>query len=224
MSTLLEGRETLADVDMVTTLHVGPRALDRYLALVGDGRNPLIKYHGGSLTLVSPSRGHERGADRIDDLIKAVCDGLAIDSLSTASTLYRKPGLDHGIEADKTYYIEHETDVRGVAGDIDLTAYPPPDLAVEVVVTHDTSISLKVCRELGIPEVWVYRVARRSLEFLALDDQGRYVSVETSRAFPFLAPDDVLTWITETTGEEPDRLWRGRLRAWVRDVLGPKRG
>ena len=66
MSTHLETpdvTEPITDVDMVTTLEVGPGGLDRYLDLVGDRRNPLIKYHGGSLTLVSPSHKHERGAE-----------------------------------------------------------------------------------------------------------------------------------------------------------------
>jgi Uma2 family endonuclease len=43
--------------------------------------------------------------------------------------------------------------VRGVTGYIDLTVYPPPDLAIEVVVTHSPAKSLAVCRELGVPEV-----------------------------------------------------------------------
>jgi Uma2 family endonuclease len=212
-----------SDIDMITSLRIDPGGLDGYLKLVGDSHGPLIKYRDGSLTLVSPSHRHERGADRLDDLIKAVCDELGIDSRATASTLFRRAGFDHGIEADKTYYIEHEPDVRAVAGEIDLARYPPPDLAVEVVVTHDPSKSLAICQELGVPEVWVYRVKRGSVEFLHRDAQGPYAPAPASRAFPFLTPADVLPWL-EALAEEPDRAWRGRLRAWVRDVLGPRRG
>ena len=139
-----------------------------------------------------------------------------------ASTLFRRPGLDHGIEADKTYYLAHEPDVRGLSGDIDLTVSPPPDLAIEVVVTHDPAKSLAVCAELGIPEVWVYRVRRQALEFLHLDESGRYAPSAASRAVPFLTPADVLPWV-ESPADEPDRLWRGRLRAWVSEVLAPRR-
>ena len=222
MSTQLEAPAVLGDVDMVTTLDIGPGRLDRYLDLVGDRRNPLIKYREGSLTLVSPSQKHERGAERIDGLIKGVCAVLGIGYRSTASTLYRRPGFDHGVEADKTYYIEHEPAVRGVDEEIDLTVYPPPDLAVEVVVTHNPAKSLAVCQELGVPEVWVYRVKRRSLEFLHLDAQGRYVPAQSSRSFSFLTPADVLPWIESQT-DEPDNLWESRLRAWVRDELAPRR-
>ncbi len=219
---LTAANEDVGDIDMVTTLNIGPNGLDRYLDLVGDRRNPLIKYREGSLTLVSPSQKHERSADRIDGLIKGICDELGIDSYATASTLFRGPGMDHGIEADKTYYIANESAVRDVDDEIDLTVYPPPDLAVEVVVTHDPRQSLAICRELGIPEVWVYRVKRPSLEFLHLDAQGQYQTTMTSRAFPFLTAADLSPWIKATPGES-DRAWRNRLRAWVREVLAPRR-
>jgi Uma2 family endonuclease len=183
----------------------------------------LIKYHEGSLTLVSPSRKHERGSDRLDDLIKAVCDGLGIDCHATASTLYRRPGMDHGIEADKSYYIANEPAVRDIEEDeIDLAVYPHPDLMIEAVATHEVKKSLVICRGLGVPEVWVYRVRRRSLEFLHLDAQGQYQAAKASRAFPFLTPADVLPWIAPTAGES-DRAWRSRLRDWVRDELAPRR-
>src|SRR3954469_13511320 len=100
--TLLEPPTLLNEVDMVITLYVGPGGLDRYLELVGDRRNPLIKYRDGSLTLVSPSKRHERRAERIDGLIKGICAVLGIGYSATASTLYRKPGFDHGVEGDKT--------------------------------------------------------------------------------------------------------------------------
>jgi len=221
MSTQVEEplARTAAAVDMVTTLEIGPWGLDRFLALVGDRRSPRIKYRDGSLTLVSPSRKHERGSDRIDDLIKAACTGLNIPVLPFASTLFRAPGKDHGIEADKSYYVENEAALRGLdADEVDLSVYPPPDLVVEVVVSHGADRSLSICGEMGVPEVWVYRERRRSLEFLHLGPDGRYASAPASRAFPFLAPADVLPWV-ETPAGEGYLAWEGRLRAWVRDEL-----
>ncbi len=208
-------------IDMVTTLDVGPDGLDGFLELVGDRPGPLIKYRQGSLTLVSPSHIHESSADRLDGLIKALCSELDIDYHATAATLYRRLGLDSGIEADKTYYIAHEPAVRGVTGDIDLTIYPPPDLAVEVVVTHSPEKSLAICRELGVTEVWVYWVKKGLLEFLHLDAEGQYVVRETSRAFPFLTPADVLPW-AKPSEAEPDNRWERRLRGWVCAELAPR--
>jgi Uma2 family endonuclease len=217
MSTPAAG-EIALEIDMVTTLDVGPGGLDRYLELVGDRPGPLVKYRQGSLTLVSPSHTHESGAERLDGLVKAICAELDIDYHATAATLFRRPDFDSGIEADKTYYIANEQAVRGLIGDIDLAVCPPPDLAVEVVVTHSPGKSLAVCQELGVPEVWVYRVKKGLLEFLHLDAQGTYVSAAMSRAFPFLTPDDVLPRVGPS-GDGPDNRWERRLRAWVRDDL-----
>jgi Uma2 family endonuclease len=141
------------EIDMVTDLDIGPGGVDRYLELVGDHAGPLIKYRRGRLTLVSPSHEHERGAERLDGVVKAICAELDIDYYASSSTLFRQPDLDSGIEADKTYYVAHEPDVRGVKGGIDLAIYPPPDLVVEVVITHNPAKSLAICRELGVPEV-----------------------------------------------------------------------
>jgi Uma2 family endonuclease len=210
------------DIDIVTTLDVGPGGLDRYRELVGDRSGPLIKYRQGSLTLVSPSHLHECSAERLDGFIKAICSELDIDYHATATTLYRRPGLDSGIEADKTYYIGQEMSLRGVTRDLDLSVDPPPDLAAEIVVTHNPEKSLAICQELGIPEVWVYWVKRGLLEFLHLGPDGTYRSAMTSMVFPFLAPADVLPWLDPQTSE-PDNRWERRLRAWVRAELAPRR-
>jgi Uma2 family endonuclease len=210
------------DPDMVVDLDLGPGGISAYLQLIGERRNPLIKYHQGSLTLVSPSHAHERFAERLDGLVKAICAGLDLDYHATASTLFRRNDLDSGIEADKTYYLTHEPAVRGVTGNIDLSIYPPPELAVEVVVSHSAAKSLAICQELGVSEVWIYSARKRVLEFLCLDDQGIYRASAVSRAFPFLAVADVPPWLEGTEGES-DHRWERRLRDWVVSELAPRR-
>jgi Uma2 family endonuclease len=98
---------------------------------------------------------------------------------------------------------------------------PPPDLLIEVVVSHGPKKALGICLLLGIPEVWVHRPRGARLHFLLLED-GKYVSKSRSRSFPFLGPEDVIPWLTSPE-DEPDNRWRRRLRDWVRDVLAPRR-
>lgn len=210
-------------VDMVLTFpDVGWEGLEHFLSMVGDRPCPLVKYRLGSLTLVSPSRLHERRADRLDGMVKAICVELDIAFQPTASTLYRRKDLDHGIMADQSYYVEHEADVRDIEDDIDLNVSPPPDLAIEVVVSNPAEKSIAICQALRIPEVWVYRTRKGTFTILHLDDQGQYIESPMSRAFPFLAADEVLAWV-EAQPAEPWNHWERRLRAWVRDVLGPRR-
>src|SRR5262249_34849615 len=71
-------------MDLVIELEIGPGNLDRFLELVGEEPGPRIKFLNGSLTLVSPSARHERGVDRLDPVIKAVCDELDIHYFATA--------------------------------------------------------------------------------------------------------------------------------------------
>lgn len=209
--------------DMVITLELGDGGLDGYLELVGDRSGPLIKCLDGSLTLVSPSHQHERGESRLDDFVKVVCDELEIDHRTARSTLLRPPGkLNDGIEPDSCYYIQHEADARHAGDHLDLSQIPPPDLLVEVVVSHGPSKSLDICLLLGVPEVWVHHPRSGKLQFLILQD-GRYAGRTRSRCFPFLAPADVLPWLISPE-DEPDNRWRRRLRDWVREVLAPRRG
>ncbi len=182
-----------AGVDMVTTLYIGPSGA-RPLSGTGRGLpqppDQVPRREPDARVTVPPARTRRR-ADRRGH--QGVCAVLDVGYRATASTLLRRRGQDHGIEADKTYYIGTPPPSAASGVTIDLAAYPPPDLAVEVVATHEPTKSLDVCRELGVPEVWVYRVKRRqSLEFLHLDAQGQYSARPASRAFPFLTPADVL--------------------------------
>ncbi len=213
--------DRLVDPDQVVTLYVGPGGLDRYLQLIEDRAGPRIKYFQGSLTLVSPSRPHERDGDSIDQVIQAIGEELDIDFYALASTLYRHDPREVGIEPDKSYLIARADDDRPR---LEPDHQPIPDLVVEVVASHPPNNSLRICQALGIPEVWTYRVAKHTLEFLVLGEDGRYAVVQRSLAFPFLAPADVLPWILQDPDQpEPGNRRRQRLRAWVRDTLGPRR-
>jgi len=220
MSTVSEV-DVASEIDMVVHLHIGEGNLDRFVALKGDRRYPLIKYLDGDLTLVSPSIPHERGVDRIDSVVKAVCEELDIDFQSNRSTLYRFPGRDHGIEPDLSYYVANFESLRDIEEEIDLSVEPPPDLTVEAVYTNSLKNSLLVYQELRVPEIWVYRVKARSLEFLQLGTNGEYAPHAVSRSFPFLTPADVLPWATKPHGE-PHNRWARRLRDWVHAELAPR--
>ncbi|QDV33506.1 Uma2 family endonuclease [Tautonia plasticadhaerens] len=217
------GPDVPPEGDMVITLQVGDGGLDRYLELVGDRNGPRIKCLDGSLTIVSPSFRHERGGERLNDFIGVVCEELDIDFLAARSTLLRPPGKKNDdIEPDSCDYIQHEAAARDAGDQLDLARIPPPDLLVEVVVTHGPSKSLDICLLFGVPEVWLHHPRTGRIQFLILQG-GRYVGRTRSRCFPFLAPADLLPWLTSPE-DEPDNRWRRRLRDWVREVLAPRRG
>ena len=212
-----------SNADMVTRLgHVGWAGLEAYLSMIGDRRGPRVRYREGYLTLVTPSQLHEDRSDRLDGLVKAICVELAIAMRPTGSTLFRRRDLDHGIEADESYYLANVGGMRRVNDTIDLNVCPPPDLMIEVAVTNPVVNALAIFRALRVPEVWTYDAPREQLAFLGLDAAGEYVERSTSRSFPFLRSAEVVPWL-ESPDDELYHLWESRLRAWVRDVLGPRR-
>ena len=224
MATVTQGPpEISARPDMVIPLGlVGPEGLEAAMTLIGDRSRPRLFYERGELTLMTPSALHEDCAERIADVVKAICFGLQIVYRPTGSTFFRRADLKHGIMADKSYYLENELSVRGLRDEIDLDCFPPPDLVVEVVVSHPAQRSLEICRVLGVPEVWVHEARRGTIDFLHLDAEGEYRFEKSSRAFPFLSGADLLPWL-EASSSESYNEWESRLRDWVRDVLGPRR-
>lgn len=209
--------------DMVVTLRdIGWDGFEAIAAMKGDRHRPRLLYSRGSLTLVSPAQPHEGPLDRLDTIIKAVTSELDIDCTATRSTLYCRRDLDRGVEGDATYYFANEPAIRGIEK-IDLDIHPPPDLAVEIENTHPAAEALEIWGRLGVPETWVYRVRKRTLAFLRLDEQGRYVEAPASRFLPFLTAADILQWVHDDR-HEPGSRWERRLRAWVRDDLARQVG
>ena len=154
--------------------------------------------------------------------MKEICVALDIPYRPTGSTFFRRSDLAHGIMADKSYFLENEPLVRGLMDAIDLDRFPPPDLVIEVVVSHPAGRSLEICRVLCVPEVWIHETRRGTIDFLHLGAAGEYHARPTSRAFPFLSLSDLLPWVEASPDERYNR-WERRLRTWVRDVLGPRR-
>jgi hypothetical protein len=153
------------------TLHVVADSLGHYLDMVGgvvEG-NPLLKCGGdGRMTLVSPGRTHEQADRRLGILVVAVCSVLEIPFSADGSTLYPIPGTGHGYIPDESYYIQHHDEVA----DATTTSAIPPDLVIEIVVSHPAADALADCALLGVPEVWVWDVPRERLEFHLLVTRG----------------------------------------------------
>lgn len=208
-------------LDMAVTLPgIGWDGFEAIARMKGDRSRPRLLYRQGSLTLVSPSQLHEQDEDRLDSVVKAVCCELAIPCTPTGATLFRRRDLDRGIEGDRTYYLANEPVARRDR-EIDLNVDPPPDLAIEVEVTHPAAEAVEIWRRLGVPEVWAHQARQPVLKILHLDDQGRYVESPTSRALPFLTAAEILRWVARPR-DEPESYWEIRLRRWVRDELAPR--
>jgi Uma2 family endonuclease len=172
--------------------HVGvlePIRWKTYEALLRDldEENVRLTYDSGRLWIVSPTLKHDRVKSLIGSMLQLTVIHFRIPILSCGSATWRRAKASKGLEPDECYYVQHEPAVRR-KDKIDLRRDPPPDLAIEVEVTHHEIDRLKIYAALGVSEVWHHR--KGELRFLKLKGR-KYVSIKKSAAFPMLKPADL---------------------------------
>lgn len=203
--------------DSVISFDINPGSLLQFLETRAEG-GPRLKCFEGSVTLVSPGMPHELMGNRLDHLILAVCLELRIKFTGLESTTWMLPfgAGDTGYEADRAYYIQSYGTTK---------KHHPPDLAIEVVVSHSEKKALRAGAFLKIPEMWVLDVPRHRLTFYHLTARGKQKGVyrpePRSRAFPVLTSAEVLERV-EDAPEADDTAFHENCRAWARQVLVPR--
>ena len=202
--------------DVVLSFGINPGTLLRFLETRAEG-GPRLKCFEGSVTLVSPGLPHESNGHRIGLLILAVSFVLGIKSRGLASTTWASPlgAGDTAYEADAAYYNQS----YGLA-----KRNQPPDLAIEVVVSHPEAKALRAGAFFKIPEMWVLNVPRHRLTFDHLvtrgKQKGKYQPDPRSRAFPVLSSDEVLERLDDP--ETDDSTFHENCRAWARQIPEPR--
>jgi Uma2 family endonuclease len=98
---------------------------------------------------------------------------------SMGSTTLKYPGQRQGAEPDKAFYIQNYDRVKGRT--VDLSQDPPPDLVVEVDITHTDIQKDQFYARLGVPEFW--RFDGQVLRIYQLQG-GDYLEVDRSPTFP----------------------------------------
>lgn len=121
-----------------------------------------------------------------------------------------------GVEPDECYYLGNAELLRG-KDDLDFSAIPPPDLAIEVDISHSSIDKLSLYASIGVPELWFYD--GETIRVYLLQKEGKYLRSETSYAFPFLDLRETEHFIHKfTIGYET--AWIRSFRDWVREQYG----
>ncbi|QEH37768.1 hypothetical protein OJF2_63590 [Aquisphaera giovannonii] len=217
--TIATTRKAEAEGDQLVTM----RGIDwqGYLTILDmktDRRFPRVVFLDGEVSFMSPSPTHEFLNDRLRSFLRAVLSGLGIPFLPLGSTTFRREERRGGVEGGQTYYLVNRGHVRDKKR-IDLSVDPPPDLAVEIVVTHPADDTLEVYRRLRVPEVWV--CTETELVFLVLDRNGHYARTDSSVALPGISAAEIHSWITRG-GYDDEGAWDHDLRRWIAEVLSPR--
>lgn len=104
------------------------------LNLLGD-RPIRATYSQGVVELMILSYQHERYKKLLARFVETLTEELDIAIAGGGSTTFKRQDLERGLEPDECFYIEHEPNVRGKQA-LDLAQDPPPDLAIEVDISH----------------------------------------------------------------------------------------
>lgn len=198
---------------------------DQYITIndaLPDRRGLRMIYIDGSLTFLTLSRRHDWFVDYLDSIIKAVAIGCAIEMDVAGSATFRVEGKKSGVEGDRTYYFGPNAEIMSGPLDIDLSTQPPPDLAIEVEVTHAADKAVTTYARLKVPEVWRFDARRVTLAFLVLGEQGSYQPAPRSRNLPLLTPGDVLAQLKLAEETNSFSRWSAQLNEWVRATLLPR--
>ena len=163
------------------------RLLDEHL----DGSSSRFTYDQGVLEIMSPFPEHEWYKGLISDLVKLLARELRIDVLDWGSTTFKRKDTQLGFEPDSCFYVTHVRQMRGKLR-IDLAADPPPDIVIEVVVTHPSLSKFPICAAFGIPEIWSYDGIR--CKVYRLSGSG-YTETPSSAVIPALSANQLTEFL-----------------------------
>ena len=188
---------------------------------IGENAGVRLIYVDGRLTFLTASRRHEWYAERLAELVKLIASASGLNWEDSGSATYRRGVDEVGVEADKAFYLGANADRMRGAVNIDLETQPPPDLAIEVEVTHPADDALIVYGRLGVPEVWRFDVNTWTCSFHLRSEDGTYARSLRGRAFPSLEAADVLSQLRLADGLGASQ-WFAQLGEWVRATILPR--
>lgn len=178
--TYFEIASQLPEDTVVTSHNVSWEEYEDLLEQVGEAAGLRISYDDGTLKVMTLSHEHEKYARFFEALITTIRLRLRINILSFGSaTMKRKP---KGNEPDACFYVQ-TADAIGTRTNIDLGIDPPPDIAVEVDIHHDSTDKFSIYAAFGVPEIWRFDGQVLTIHLLKHD---RYEEAEVSHALPML--------------------------------------
>jgi Uma2 family endonuclease len=183
------------------------------LADFADSSGTRMAYDQGTLEIMAPSFKHEQAADLLADIVKAVAEAQALDVVPAGSTTFKREDVERGFEPDASFYIQHAADVRGRAT-IDLAVDPPPDVIIEIDLTHPSLDKFPIYAALGVPEVWRYDGQQMHI-YRRVDEA--YTEVPSSTVLPGVTSASLIQ-VVQLGLELPRQVWIRRVRAWAESL------
>lgn len=176
-----------------------------------ENRHIRFTYLQGKLEVTMPLEVHEFSARLIELFIRVLVVELGLKVKTMGSTTLDREALERSAEPDNAYYIQNQPLVAG--RDVDLDRDPPPDLIVEVDITHTDIDKLALYAAMNVPEFWRYNGEVWRIYGL---QKGDYQEVEASPTFPKVPKVKLYAFLAAARQDEVEA--EVALRQWVRSL------
>lgn len=182
------------------------------LARLPDNARFRLSYDQGTLQIMTLSPRHERLKSLFTPLLTVLAEEQELNLVSLGSTTFKLAGAARGLEPDDCYYVRQADHIAG-RDRIDLTVDPPPELVIEVDITHPSQDKLPIYASLGVMEVW--RHDGQTLQILRLQEE-QYTTTAESVLFPGLPAATLSDFVRQ--GDEQGIIPMVRaFRTWVQE-------
>lgn len=140
-------------VERVVLHGISWETYERILNEHNEVSNRHFAYNEGDLEIMVLGYQHETLKARLSELITEIARILEIDYEGAASTTFRIKAKKKGFEGDATFYFKNAETIRKKT-EINLSKDPPPELVIEIDITHGSLPKFPIFADLGIEEVW----------------------------------------------------------------------
>jgi len=192
--------------------NLGWQSYIQILQLLGNNRAARLTYDRGTLEMTMPLEEHEFAARLIELFIRILVVEMGLKIKTMGSTTLNREDLERGSEPDNGYYIQNQPLVAGRK--VDLTQDPPPDLIIEVDITHTDINKFALYASMGVPEFWRYN--GQILQIYQLQ-MGGYVELQTSPTFPLVPKAKLYEFLEQAQVDEVAS--EKAFRTWVHQTL-----
>lgn len=185
---------------------------EKLVDAMGNHGGVRLSYDSGRLEIMSPSDWHDYYKSLLGRLVDILAEELELECAAFGSATFKKEEAAKGTEPGECFYITNVKRVIGKPG-LDLDRDPPPDLAIEVDMSHQSTIKFPIYAALGVPEIWRYRKGK--IYFYRLSGQD-YLEIQASDLFPFLTPQALAGFLNQDYIQGFNDVKR-RFRKWVQE-------
>lgn len=177
------------------------------LEVLPHAKNARLIYDKGILEITVPLEDHKFYRSLIEYFIKGLVELMDLPIKAMGSTRLNYPDQQKSAEPDNAYYIQNQPLVKG--RNVDLANDPPPDLVIEIDITHTDITKNQFYAELGVPEFWRFNGKEWRIYQL---EAGVYIEVEQSPTFPMIPKKKLYEFLAEAKENEVAAM--RNLRTW----------